>query len=396
MDLHLPALTRRSFLQWSGLVSAASLAAPFLSAAAPTIARTSSQPARLSLLLPEASLDPGLADAFLAGLERGMHVYGPDRPVDLSVHAVGSTPGSAYEITRTLIASGVKLVHWLSDSPLSPEMRRLFEDNGATLLMSGAGANAIRKEDSSPAVFHHTLGYWQAAWSLGNWAAKNLGKRAWMFTSLYDSGYDTPYAFQLGFEAAGGKLTGSTVTHLPGSKLSSAFEPISSAGADFAAAFFCGESGMQFMHAWSQTAPHIPLVAGSGLRAPGLYRAAAISGAMQGSLSAFLAPTSAKTVIAEEFALLGFEAAGLIEKALSACEAGEAASLAQALENASLQSPRGLVRMQPRSHLASGPAFLHAPAGSVLPLSAPPADDPNVQALRASTKTGWSHAYLFL
>lgn len=396
MDFLHPELTRRHFLQWAGLVSAAGLVVPFLPPVSPVIPRATPKPTRIGLLLPKSGLDPSLADSFLAGLKYGMHTYGPDRPVDLSVHGVGSTPSSAYEIARTLLAGGVTLVQWLSDSPLSEEMHRLFEDNQTVLLMSGAGANAIRQMDASPAVFHHTLGYWQAAWSLGSWTAKNLGKRGWAFASLYDSGYDMPYAFQLGFEAAGGRLVGSTVTHLPGSELSCVVDQLKSASIDFAAAFYSAEAGLEFLDTWSQAALHFPLVVGSGLRAPGVYRAAVMSGTIQGSLGNLFASMGTEMTIAEEFALLGFEAAGLVEQALSAFEAGEAVSLAQAFENASVHSPRGLIRMQTQTHLASGPSFLHAPDSPVVPLSSPPADDQKLQALRTSTKTGWSHAYLFL
>src|SRR2546426_10380737 len=71
------------------------------------------------------------------------------------------------------------------------------------LILADAGANIVRETEQSPYVFHNTLGYWQSSLALGEWAVRNIGKKVFVASSFYESGYDALYAFRLGAEIAG-------------------------------------------------------------------------------------------------------------------------------------------------------------------------------------------------
>ncbi len=390
-------VTRRSFLQWSGMVAGAGLAAPFISQPGDASASPGNavQPLKMGVLLPDLGVEGSLASRFLEGIQAGADAFCARRQIEFFTHAAGTTPAGAYEVARTLLGGGIKLVLWLSDSPISSNLRRLFEEHQSVLLMSGAGANLPRLEDSSTAIFHHSLGYWQSAWGLGKQAVSQLGKRAWILSSLYDSGYDTPYTFQQGFEAAGGQVLGWSVTHKKPGDLKEALARLRDQKVDLAAGFYCGSQGADFLNGWAESGLRHPLVGGGGLRAKGETPVFAWRNRMKGQQAdAFRAACIRRGVVdPEEFHLLGFEAIGLIEMAQRTVDERRAGSLQEGLENAQLESPRGLLRINKPSHMVTGPLYQGADAAQAI--AQPGFDEPLVQMLRASLKTGWSHAYFY-
>jgi ABC-type branched-subunit amino acid transport system substrate-binding protein len=169
---------------------------------------------------------------------------------------------------------------------------------------------------------------------------------------------------------------------------------------DIAAGFYCGAPAQVFLRAWDKIGLRIPLVGGGGLHGNSVHSACAWVPALAGEQAdqfrsaypALLSPT------ADDFGLLGFEAAWLIHTALRAVDQGAAAGLRDALESVRVESPRGIVQMDPHTHLASGPLVRLTGGNERLahPLQMPKLDNPRLQSLRASVKTGWSHAYLFV
>lgn len=65
-----------------------------------------------------------------------------------------------------------------------------------------------------------SLYQWQANWAFGRWQAQHVGRRGFMVMSMHESGYDTPFAFQSGFESAGGEIVGTLIPDSPAAPLS--------------------------------------------------------------------------------------------------------------------------------------------------------------------------------
>src|SRR5262249_55244148 len=137
------------------------------------------------------------------------------------------------------------------------------------LLVSDAGADAVEPVRGGGSVFFDSLGYWQASWAMGDWAARNLGRRAVVAASLYESGYDSLYAFQPGLEEAGGEGVETCVTHVPPATHDTgrAIAAIRRAVPDFVFAAYSGQPAVDFVRAYADSglARRVPLAGSSFL-----------------------------------------------------------------------------------------------------------------------------------
>lgn len=410
MDFRLIRSNRRDFLHWASLMTGAAIAAP-AAHAAPYAPR-----ARVGLLLPgNAASDQRPYASAAVRYERGLRAgfSAARRPLDLLTAAGCDTPTQAAHTARAFLDDGVQLVIWLSDSPVNAGLRELFAEYGAVLLMSGAGANLPRQSDDSPFIYYHSLGLWQSAWALGSWAAGKLGKRAFLLSSLYDAGFDTLFALQMGFESAGGELLNRAVTGLVAGDLQPALQRAAQSGADFIAAFYQGEEAAAFLRAYAQSGLKLPLVGPGFLTEtdapaslPAVYSAlgwgSGISTAAAWAFNSALPRLGGGEPSA--LSLLGYEAAGLLDAALSKVETGAASRLNAALDGLRFSGPRGEVICVPGSGIFCAPVYLrqlragaNGSENAVLnALQGPSLSDERVLALRAGQKTGWTQPYLRL
>jgi hypothetical protein len=100
--------------------------------------------------------------------------------------------------------------------------------------------------------------------------------------------------------------------------------------------------------------------------------------------------------------VLGYDTARLI--AQCACHTSSPDQLRQALATVAFESPRGAVQMDKTLLEISTPLYLREVRAGVGGLSnavidklpALPTNNAGIAALRASTKTGWSNAYLYI
>lgn len=365
-------LSRRAFLKSAGIaLGALALPGAFVSAAS---AAHGGLPAlRLGLLLPAAPAAAWVAADLLAGFNRGLESLRREglavevRAVELPLGYVGAR-AAALE----LLQSGVHVVAAGLNRAVAGQLAGLFREHRRPLLALNAGEYAARREAGDPFVFHHTLGLWQAHYALGAWAAANLGRKAGLVASLYDSGFDSLYAFRLGFESAGGQVVASELTHLVAgrSAIETAFDALQDARPDLLFAHYSGSAAAEFARACRSRglAGVLPLAVSALAEAPaGAFRAAA--------WDAGQAP----------FALLGYEAALLLGAAWSSSD-GRPAVLAEALSSVACDGPRGRLRLSAAGYPAALPLVLSGgPARAELP--AP------VDLLKTGPRTGWLNAY---
>ena len=240
-----------------------------------------------------------------------------------------------------------------------------------------------------------------------------------MASSFYDSGYDSLYAFQLGFESAGGAVQSTKVTHIPAGAgdLHALMASIQRARPDLVFGAYSGPQASDFVRAYASAglSARIPLL-GSGFlvdesllpeqgdAALGITTALPWARTLdlpanQAFMSAFQSFSGRP---ADPFAILGYDTAGLI--AQCACNTNGPEELRQALANASFESPRGAVRMDAALLEAEAPLYLREVRAShaglenavIGRLPAVPMENPQIAALRASLLTGWSNAYMYV
>ncbi len=73
-------------------------------------------------------------------------------------------------------------------------------------IISNAGFDGATREKRSPWLFRTSFTNWQIAAAQGEWAAKNIGKRAVTLQADYQVGRDNVRAFKDTFEPAGGRV----------------------------------------------------------------------------------------------------------------------------------------------------------------------------------------------
>lgn len=208
-ELCVPSISRRGFLQATGALVGALALGSFAGQAA------GGALPRIGLLVPESQLYPQLAHNLVRGLQLGLKEEGA-RPVRLLVESYDGRPSMAAIAGRRLLTdANVDLLVGAISQPAIGMLHSLIAERRTPLIAATMGANPIQPASEHPYVFQHTLNYWEASYAAGAWAAAELGRRAYVAMSLYESGFAAPGAFIAGFESAGGTIVGQAITHSP-------------------------------------------------------------------------------------------------------------------------------------------------------------------------------------
>ena len=381
-------------------------------------------PIRIGVLLPESRIYPDLGKNWLAGARLALKRAdkGACRRIVLIPQSTGFTTGATARRIKVFLEDGVKLVTGMISPGLAVGLQDHFTENRAFLLMSSLGANVSTPAIDSPFIFRHTLNTWQAAWSLGNWAARTLGRRAMIISSFYESGFDSLRAFSLGFEGGKGRILESIVTDKPIAErdlLESALCNIRYRRPDVVYAAYCGPAASDFFRAYDEAGltGKVALL-GTGMLTDEYFLGARCRAALDirtgfawsremhspGSISfaaAFRRPTGRT---ADPFALLGYETVLLILNALKSRGANpqNAKAFTRALSRVEVHSPRGRLCMDPASRTTFGPVYAFRVRSDGMGLRSEVVTrlgclaelDKRVEKLRSGTRSGWINMYL--
>jgi ABC-type branched-subunit amino acid transport system substrate-binding protein len=201
-------------------------------------------------------------------------------------------------------------------------------------------------------------------------AAAQRGRRAAILSSYIESGYDSTAAFVAGFESAGGRVADIAVAYVPGSTETPAAQVSRLRG-----------SGADFIYVNASGADAARLMAAAGADAIAAPFALPSSKPATPFAVAYRRATGAEP---DAYALLGYEAGSLIQAA-AVLRAAQGGSLAAALEQAAIDSPRGKVSMQASTHASRCGVYVDAGGSAINGL--PAVDEP-----RALAHAGWQQA----
>lgn len=360
----------------------------------------------IGVLLPRSAHLPQLGADFLAGLRLGL-VQAKAAPINLAISEYqGATPNAGQRQLAALASrDDLLLLTGIADPDAAHALHPILAEHERPLLLCDAGANIARRPADSPYLSCQSLGYWQSNLAAGHWAATNLGRRAVQATGWRESGYDLPYAFTHGFEAAGGSVLASHVSFRPGQEEAFAglAETVKRIRPDFVHALYSGSEARAFAAFYRQAGLDAiaPLLGGgflatgmaAGNKAPVLTAASWSGDAAQ--CSPFTEGCQRTGVQTSPYTMLGYEAALRIAGAIDGAGRNGPA-LAQALADGRVHGPRGQVA-EDRSQ-ASGGMTHWLRSGSnervvaTLPLaSSAPA---LIAAVQAGMKSGWAYPYL--
>ena len=356
-------VSRRAFVKLAGLGAVGAAAGPVaLASAAPR--RT----IKVGLLLSAEGHYARMGESFAEGFRLYMEHANVHAP--LLTRPVVQGHGGAYSGTTDLLAAGVDVVAAQITAPMAHLIAPLFEERRVPLVVANVGGHVQLPKQRSPQILHNSLLYWQSSFALGRWAAAKLGKTAFVATSRPDSGYDTVFAFRRGFEAGGGAVVGSRITHEsrhePG--LTESFADIRNARPSVVFANYSGPLAAEFRAAYLDSGLRTKLIGptflAEELAAPLARRAAGITTASSWTPSdavaasqifqaAFTNRTGRK---ADAFTVLGHETALLI---VAAFRRGiSQGRLADALAGMKIEGVRGTLRVDPTTNTVRAPLHI--------------------------------------
>jgi ABC-type branched-subunit amino acid transport system substrate-binding protein len=384
-----------------------------------------SAPLRLGIVLPQSTRYPELPTQLLAGFETFMASSGDrgGRSLQLLPIACGSGSRAALAAVEEAVKGGrVDLLAGLVDRNLASQIAPLLEVRGTPFVVCDMGADVVRKRRESPYLIRNSLGYWQSNFAMGQWTARNLGKRALIAVDSLESGYDMVYAFRRAFEAQGGDIVDVRVTGLPDGSghFSTVGDAVRSHRPDFVYAFYSGKRAESFLRFYdgeqlSRVAPLAgasmltDFAASSGLLPVGLEGVITISpwAADDESRENAALRSAYKKAHGGDvgpFAMLGYETAQRIAAGVAALDGNSAdpARFAKALADVDFVGPRGAMVPLPGMSDVSTPAYIRRLTQSgnrlvnVITAQLPALELPPAVALelRAMVKSGWAQAYL--
>jgi branched-chain amino acid transport system substrate-binding protein len=373
---------------------------------------------KIGVVLPISKEYPLMADNFMAGLGLCLDSNSKSCGGLQFVREESLTPMPHKSLKKLVEKDHVDLVVCLANSGAASMLDDYFP--GTPLLVSNVGECMVRKYEFNPSTFHCTLNYWQSNWAMGRWAARHLGKRVFIAASFFESGYDSIYSFRLGFESLGGTVVETHVSHNGPAEEETTIviSEIKKNSPDFLFALYSGREAVDFVSAFASSglSGSIPLACGPFMVDEGILREHGMSALgikswfpWTATLPSpvniqFVAAYHAKTGrLPDAFAVLGHDTAGLIAAALT--NVGNTytqSGMISALGRAEVASPRGLLKMDPRTNTVAGPLYLrevrsgadgpeNAAFGSMDTVSEL---DERLSDLRVAVRTGWHNAYL--
>lgn len=364
--------SRRRFVAQTGMVATAiALGGPGLAGAAQS-KLTSGRALRVGLLLPDARAYPLMGAQILAGAQSFAAQMNSGMPVHFTPVVYGSHPQQAERAMQQMLSAGqVDVLAGFVCANAATQWAPQLAEYQVPVLVGDAGANALVPGVQSPWVLRNSLGYWQAAWAAGRWAAQTLGPRAIVAVGPADSGFDHLPAFERGFASGGGKVQTTVFTRSPDgtSHLDALAQLVRQTRPDLVYALDSGVRAEAFQGFWSRSeaARQVPLVAG-GMLGEAMATAALAQRPAQGARiwatrswqrgagDAGLAAASGAGN-PTPFHLLGHELAQRVHAAAAASGA-RGLPLAHAMAAAVLQTPRGEVRLDAGTGETMAPAYL--------------------------------------
>ncbi len=198
------------FCRLSSFVPAALVGAMLASSPAPASAQT----IKIGLILPYSGTFAQAGDE----IDKGLHLYikehekelPPGVKLDLVVRdSTGPNPEVAKRLAQELITRDhVQLLTGLVASPNAAAIAPLTAEAKLPLvIMNAAGVEIPRL---SPYIVRVSFTLWQMSMPMGQWAAKNGYKTAYIAVSDFIPGHDAEAAFTKGFTDGGGEIIGDT------------------------------------------------------------------------------------------------------------------------------------------------------------------------------------------
>lgn len=363
-----PTVSRRDFLKIAGGTAAASLLPSLLTSCAPGGA---SGPLKIGLLLPYSDIYAVLGESITEAIKMYFEEAGNEaggRQIEFISEDTEISPDVAAQKARKLIEQDeVDLVAGIVSSGVLMGLRDYFHEMKKLLIVANAGANPISRGAKSPYIWRTSFTNWMAPWSIGGWAAENVGKKAAISVPDYAAGENNITGFTNSYEAAGGEVVMVQRTPFPNMGDPAPFmAELADSGADLVYSFYSGGAAVTFVQAYNDfgIGGQLPLLCAGFMVEEDVLpaqgdAALGIRSSLHWSLLldnpenvAFDAAFRERTGrAADVFAVQGYDTARVIGEMLNRVE-GDTSNvdgMIAALDGISFNSPRGPFRLDANS-----------------------------------------------
>ncbi len=365
-------LTRRKLLKAAGTAGGGLLAV-----SSPSILMRSavagSEPIRIAVIQDMSKVYALLGDLHIKGLKLAFDAVGNEiggRKIEMVVEDTGGDPAVALSKAKKTIATFKP--HFVTGPIASNEYAAMKDvvTNANTvwlLLTQGAGAEDTVLPICSPNVFSVSWNNWQLSAPFARWAYENVAKEFWLGYANYNWGQGAGETFKQFFEAAGGKILGAIAPPLGTSDFAPYLSKVVAAKPPAIFCFFAGGDAVNFVKQWEQFGLHkTTKLTGQGFMVEEEVLPAQGEAAV-GTISvlnwALTLDNPANLAFRERFkanyqsepaiyAMMGYDAANVIIRSVTAGKGTDKAALISAIEDMTLDSPRGPVTFNRRTHEA--------------------------------------------
>ncbi|NND63894.1 MAG: ABC transporter substrate-binding protein [Flavobacteriaceae bacterium] len=164
---------------------------------------------KIGVMVPRSDMYPALGMDFLNGLKLSFSQSMLPEP-QFIIEGIGNATDKSLMKTaeKLVLQENVDITISFCSVFFLDEFVALFNSYRKLLIHVDLGGSVLKKEHVSPYVFHLSLNLCQSAYTSGEWAAKNLGKKVFMASSFYDGGYQMTESFVQGFTKHGGEVVG--------------------------------------------------------------------------------------------------------------------------------------------------------------------------------------------
>jgi branched-chain amino acid transport system substrate-binding protein len=246
--------TRREFLKVAGGATAALAVAPLLSGCG--AGGAASGPIKIGVLLPYSDIYAVLGESITDAMKMYFDEVGNEaggRTIEIITEDTEIKPDVAQQKARKLIEQDeVDFVTGIVSSGVLMGLRDYFDESKKLLICSNAGVNAVSRGAKTPYIWRTSFTNWMAPWSMGGWAADNVGKKAVISVPDYAAGQDNINAFSNSYQAAGGEIVNIQKTPFPNMGDPAPFmAELADSGADLVYSFYSGGAAVTFVQAYS-------------------------------------------------------------------------------------------------------------------------------------------------
>lgn len=258
----------------------------------------------------------------------------------------------------------VDLLTGVVSSGVLAAIRDFVDQSQTILVVSNAGADAVTRERKSPYIFRVSYSNWQIAASQGEWAAKNLGKKAVTLHPDYQAGKDNVRAFKETYEPAGGKVVKEVYFPLGNSDFGPFLAQVKAENPEVVYAFAAGADAVRLVSAWKDFGMTTPLIANGflveedilpqvGEKALGIYSALNWAYGLENAENKrFIAAYEKKYGKSPDtYAAQAYEAAKFIVEALNKVKGNtrDKYGLMKAMRVVTFTGPRGEFKLDPET-----------------------------------------------